>query len=53
MDKRKMMQYNTDPQEHIEEPICDCGQTMELKEDGDDGKLIRSWQCPECEEVQP
>ena len=53
MHKWKMMQYNTDPQEHIEEPICDCGQTMELKEDGDDGRLIRFWQCPECEEVQP
>ena len=43
-----MMQYNTDPQEHIEEPICDCGQTMELKEDGDDGAVIRFWRCPDC-----
>jgi hypothetical protein len=52
MDKWKRMQYNNDPQEEIDVPICECGCSMELREDGDDGRLIRFWQCPECEEVQ-
>ena len=43
---------NNDPQEEFDEPECSCGQLMELREDGDDGKLIRFWVCPDCEGVQ-